>query len=352
MPIDEAKLERFLEKMLSDIGATASAALVVIGDKLGLYHAMVDAEALSPAELAGRTGTAERYVREWLAAQVAAGYVEYDAATERYTLTPEQAMVLTDGDSPLCVAGAFPILSSLFWDEPLVTEAFRTGQGVGWDEHNPCLFDGLERFDRAAFSAYLVQEWLAALDGLPARLSHGALVADIACGPGVATIMMAQAYPRSTFCGFDQHPRAIARAREAARKAGVGDIVAYAVAEPDAFPGAGYDLVTSFNSLHDAADPLRMAARIRGALASDGAWLIVEPLARDRLEENRTPLNRFYYALSTVVCVPAALREGNCDPLGAQAGESRLRDLVATAGFRKFRRIAETPFNLVFEARA
>ncbi len=351
MPINEPLLERLLDKIISDIGAAASAALVVVGDRLGLYRAMVGAGPLTSTDLAQRTRTAERYVREWLAAQAAAGYVEYDADTERFTLTPEQAMVLTDEDSPLCLAGAFPVLSSLFHDESLIAEAFRTGQGVSWNEHSSCLFDGLERFDRAVFAASLVQEWLAALGDIPDRLERGANVADIGCGPGVATVMIAQAYPRSTFHGFDRHPYAIARARDAARKAGVGEIVTYAVAEPDAFPGAGYDLVTSFNSLHDAADPLRMAARIRSALADDGAWLIVEPFAHDRLEENISPINRFYYAISTMVCVPAALREGNRDPLGAQAGESRRRDLVTTAGFRQFRRITETPFNLVFEAR-
>jgi SAM-dependent methyltransferase len=351
MPINEAKLELFLQRVLSDIGAAASAALVVIGDKLGLYRSMVEAEAVSSAELARRTGTVERLVREWLAAQVAAGYVDYDADTECYTLTPEQAMVLTDDDSPLCVAGAFPILSSLFTDEPLVAEACRTGQGIGWAEHSPGLFDGLERFDRALFSAHLVQDWLAALGDVPAYLDQGALVADVECGGGVATVMMAQAYPRSIFRGFDRHPHAIARARDTARQAGVADSVRFDVTEPTAFPGSGYDLVTSFNSLHDAIDPLGMARRVREALALDGAWLIVEPFAHDRLEENLTPVNRFYYAISTIACVPAALREGNRDPLGAQAGEARLRALVMAAGFRQVRQIAETPFHLVFEAR-
>lgn len=351
MPINEAKLELFLQRVLSDIGAAASAALVVIGDKLGLYRSMVEAKALSSAELARRTGMGERFVREWLAAQAAAGYVDYDAGTACYTLTPEQAMVLTDDDSPLCVAGAFSILSSLFTDEPLVAEAFRTGQGVGWAEHSPSLFNGLERFDRALFSEHLVQDWLAALGDVPVRLDQGALVADVECGGGVATVMMAQAYPRSIFWGFDRHPHAIARARDAARQAGVADSARFDLCEANAFPGSGYDLATSFNSLHDAIDPLAMARRVREALASDGAWLIVEPFAHDRLEENLTPVNRFYYAISTIACVPAALRDGNQDPLGAQAGEARLRALVMAAGFRQVRRIAETPFHLVLEAR-
>lgn len=351
MPINEAKLEHFWEKVIGDIGAAATAALVVIGDRLGLYRSLAAAEAMSRAELACRTGMAERYVREWLAAQVAAGYVEYDAATERYSLTPEQAMVLAEADSPLCLAGAFLVLSALFMDEPLVTEVFRTGQGIGWDEHSSCLFNGMERFDRAIFSGYLVQEWLAALDGLPARLSHGALVADIGCGPGVATIMMAQAYPRSVFWGFDRHPHAIARARDAAQQAGVADGARFHLTEPNAFPGSGYDLITSVNSLHDAVDPPGLATRVREALSIDGVWLIVEPFAHHLLQENCSPVDRFYYAISTIACVPASLREGNLNPLGAQAGEARLRALVMATGFRRVRRIAETPFNLVFEAR-
>ncbi|HEY8447221.1 MAG TPA: class I SAM-dependent methyltransferase [Thermomicrobiales bacterium] len=352
MPIDEPLLERLQDKIINDIGAAATAALVVVGDRLGLYRAMVGAGPLTATDLARRTQTAERYVREWLAAQAAAGYVDYDPVTRRFVLTPEQAMILADEDNPAFAAGAFPILASLFKDEGVIAEAFQTGRGIGWHEHSDCLHQGLARFGRTMCAAHLVQEWIPALDGMRERLEKGAKIAEIECGHGGATILMAQAFPRSTFRAFDGHPASVAWARKAARESGVADIVTLEVAEPDAFPGTDYDLVTSINSLHDAVDPLRVAARIRSALADDGAWLIVEPFAHDRLEENVSPINRFYYAISTMVCVPAALREGNRDPLGAQAGESRLRDLVTMAGFRHFRRIAETPFNLVFEARA
>jgi SAM-dependent methyltransferase len=351
VPIDDAKLQTLLDKMIGDIGATATAALVLIGDKLGLYRAMVGTGPVSSAELAQCTGTTERYVREWLAAQAAAGYVEYDAATGRFALTPEQAMVLADEDSPTFAVGAFPILASLFKDEPTITEAFQTGRGVDWREHSPCLFRGLERFSRTACAASLVQEWIPALNGVREKLERGARVADVECGHGASTIVMAQAFPRSRFRGFDGHAASIARAREAAREAGVTDAAAFEIASPATYAGEGYDLVTCFSCLHDFGDPVGVAARVRSSLAVDGTWLIVEPFAHDGLAENLTPVGRFYYAISTMVCTPASLNEGIDDPLGAQAGEARLRAVVTAGGFSRFRRVAETLFNLVFEAR-
>ncbi|MER2509115.1 MAG: class I SAM-dependent methyltransferase [Amaricoccus sp.] len=349
-PPDTDKLNLLLGQMVGDLGAIASGALVILGDRLGLYRAMRSGEKLSPAELARRTGTRERYVREWLSAQAAAGYVSYDAASNLFSLTPEQVAVFADEDSPAAMAGAFEVLSSLWLDEPKVAEAFRSGHGVAWHDHSKCLFSGTERFFRPGYNVNLVDGWLPALDGVVARLEAGARVADVGCGHGASTIVMAKAFPRSQFTGFDYHEASIERARAAAAEAGVADNTRFEVAPAKSFTGT-YDLVAFFDCLHDMGDPVGAATHVRGRLAPDGTWMIVEPFAGDRLADNLNPVGRIYYAASTMVCTPASLAQEVGLGLGAQAGESRLRQVVTAGGFGSFRRAAETPFNIVFEAR-
>jgi SAM-dependent methyltransferase len=345
------KLDEFLGKVIGDMGAAMTGALVILGDKLGLYRALAAAGPLTPAELAQKTSTAERYVREWLAAQAAAGYVTYDPAAGRYSMTAEQAQVFADERSPACVLGGFEVIGSVFRDEPKVTEAFRSGRGVGWHEHSPCLFRGTERFFRAGYAAHLISEWLPALDGVPDKLRRGGRVADVGCGHGVSTILMAREFPRSTFVGFDYHGPSIDRAREAARQAGVAGNCHFEVADSRQFPGTGYDLVAFFDCLHDMGDPVGAARHVRQSLAPDGTWLIVEPFANDALQDNLNPVGRLFYAASTMVCVPASLSQEGAAGLGAQAGEARLREVVRSGGFGRFRRATATPFNLVLEAR-
>jgi len=351
MAVDEARLNDFLGKMVGDLGAAFSAALVLVGDKLGLYRELAASGPLTPAALAERTHTAERYVREWLAAQAAAGYALFDAASGRYALSPEQAMVFAEEGGPAFMAGAFEIAAAMFRDEPKITEAFRTGRGVGWHEHDHCLFRGTERFFRPGYAAHLVAEWIPALDGVQAQLERGARVADIGCGHGASTIEMAKAFPRSRFFGFDYHEQSIERARQLAAEAGVADRVEFAVAPAKAYPGSGYDLVAFFDCLHDMGDPVGAAAHVRETLAPDGAWLIVEPFAHDETKDNLNPVGRIYYAASTMLCTPASLSQEIGLGLGAQAGEKRVREVVAAGGLTRFRRATETPFNLVFEAR-
>ena len=350
-PVDEAKLMEFLGRIVVDAGATLAAALVVIGDKLGLYRALAAAGPLRPHELAERTGTTERYVREWLSAQAAGGYITYDSASERFSLTPEQAFALADPDSPVHLAGLFQLVTSVVGDEPAITEAFRTGDGVGWHEHGVGLFEGTERFFRAGYSGNLVTSWLPALDGVVEKLTRGASVADVGCGHGASTILMAKAYPASRFVGFDYHDRSITRARGQAADAGVTDRVRFEVARARSYPGSNYDLVTFFDCLHDMGDPTGASAHVYESLAPDGTWMIVEPYAGDRLEDNLNPVGRLYYAASTLICTPASLDQEVGLALGAQAGEPRIREVVTAGGFTRFRRAAETPFNLIFEAR-
>jgi SAM-dependent methyltransferase len=347
----QSKVEGFVHKALGDLGSALTASLVVIGDKLGLYRAMADAGPLSPAELAVRTGTVERCVREWLAAQAAAGYVDYDAHTQRYSLPAEHAVALVDEDSPACVLGGFQGMTAAMRAEPRVAEAFRTGSGVGWHEHDPQLFVGTERFFRPGYNANLVSTWIPALDGVEAKLQAGARVADIGCGHGASTIIMAKAFPRSTFVGFDYHRASIERARERAAAAGISDRVHFEVATAKDYPGT-YDLTACFDCLHDMGDPVGAAKHVRQSLAPNGTWLLVEPRAGDRTEENLNPVGRLFYSVSTLVCTQASLAQEVGTALGAQAGEARLRDVVTRAGFTHFRRACETPFNLVFEARA
>jgi SAM-dependent methyltransferase len=347
--IDPTTLERFVGRAVDEVGATLNAALVVLGDRLGLYRALADAGPLTPAELAARTGTRERYVREWLSAQAAGGYVAYDDG--RFSLPAEHAIALTDESSPAYLPGFFEIALGAVLDSPRITEAVRSGEGVGWHEHNAHVHDGCERFFRPGYNANLVASWLPALDGVVEQLERGARVADVGCGHGASTILMAQAFPRSVFAGSDYHAESIEAARRAAREAGVDDRVRFDVAPAAGYDGDGYALVTMFDCLHDMGDPVGAARHVLRTLAPDGAWMIVEPAAGDRLEDNLNPVGRAYYGFSTLLCTPASLSQDVGLALGAQAGPARIEAVVREAGFTTFRRVAETPFNLVFEAR-
>jgi SAM-dependent methyltransferase len=349
--VDGQKLEQFVFRAVDEVGATLNAALVVMGDKLGLYRALADAGGLTPEELARRTAVSERYVREWLNAQAAGGYVEYDPAGGTYTLPPEQAVALTDESSPAFLPGFFQIALGTVIDSPRITEAARSGEGVGWHEHNHDVFEGCERFFRPGYNASLVPSWLPALDGVAAKLEAGAKVADVGCGHGSSTILMAQAYPNSTFVGSDYHDGSIATARGRAQEAGVADRVRFETASAASDHGEGYDLVTMFDCLHDMGDPVGAARQVLRTLAPDGTWMIVEPMASDRVEDNFNPVGRAFYGFSTFLCTPASLSQEVGLALGAQAGESRIADVVSEGGFTRFRRAAETPFNLVYEAR-
>ncbi|MGD0221730.1 MAG: class I SAM-dependent methyltransferase [Terriglobia bacterium] len=351
MQIDHAKLEKFMGQALGELGAGMNAALVIIGDKLGLYKAMSGAGPMSSAELAQKTGTTERYVREWLCAQAAGGFVNYDATTGRFILPDEQAFALAVEDSPAYLPGAFQVIASVLKDEPRITEAFRTGAGVGWHEHCADLFQGTERFFRPSYAANLVSSWIPALDRVGAKLQAGAKVADVGCGHGASTILMAKAYPNSQFVGFDYHAPSIESAWKAAEKAGVQDRVGFQVAWAKGFPGKNYDLVAFFDCLHDMGDPAGAAAHVRQSLAPGATWMIVEPFAHERVEQNLNPVGRVFYSASTMVCTPASRAQEVGLALGAQAGEQRLREVVMQGGFKSFRRATETPFNMVFEAR-
>jgi 2-polyprenyl-3-methyl-5-hydroxy-6-metoxy-1,4-benzoquinol methylase len=349
-PIDPAKLDAFLGRVIGDFGASASAVLVVIGDKLGLYKAMAGAGPLTPAALARKTGAHERYLREWLDANAAGGYVTYDPATRSYSLPPEQAAALADESSPAFIPGFFSVVEAMMKAQERISRAFQTGEGMPWGEHAHCLFEGTERFFRPGYLANLTQQWIPALDGVAARLGRGASVADIGCGVGASTIIMAKTYPRSRFIGFDAHAGSIELARKRAEEAGVADRVTFEVASAAEYPGSGYDLVAHFDCLHDMGDPTAAARHVRKTIAPDGTWLIVEPYANDRPEENHNPLGRVFYAASTMLCVPNSMA-GEGAALGAQAGEARLRAVVTEGGFTRFRRATQTPFNLVLEAR-
>ena len=349
--IDGDKLMQFVFRAVDEVGATLNTALVVMGDRLGLYRALAGAGPLSPAELAERTGTAERYIREWLNAQAAGGYVVYDPDSGRYTLPPEQAVALTDPDSPAYLPGFFQIALGSVLDSPKIVEAARSGAGFGWHEHVHDVHEGCERFFRPGYNANLAGGWLPALDGVVAKLERGAFVADVGCGYGASTILMARAFPNSTFVGSDYHDGSIETARRHAQEADVTARVRFETAPAAAYNGTGYDLVTMFDCLHDMGDPVGAARHVRGTLKPDGTWMIVEPLAGDRVEQNFNPVGRAYYSFSTLLCTPASLSQEVGLALGAQAGEARIRDVVTAAGFTRFSRVAETPFNLVFEAR-
>jgi len=348
---DEAKLNAFMGRAVQDMGAALHASLVIIGDKLGLYKAMAGAGPMTPAEVAAKAKTDERYTREWLNANAASGYITYDPATKTYTLPPEQAFALAQDDSPAFIPGAFQVISACIRDEPKITDAFRTGKGVGWHEHDPELFQGTERFFRPNYAANLISSWLPSLTGIVEKLEKGARVADVGCGHGASTILMAKAYPNSTFFGFDYHPASIEWARRAAKEAGVGDRITFAVASAKDFPRNNYDLVAFFDCLHDMGDPVGAAAHVLSTLAPDGSWMIVEPFANDNIEDNLNPVGRVYYSASTMLCTPASRSQEVGLALGAQAGEKRMRDVILSGGFTQFRRANETPFNLVYEAR-
>jgi SAM-dependent methyltransferase len=348
--IDEAKLNEFMGRFVGDLGAALSAALVVIGDRLGLYRAMADGHPVTPEKLAGRTGTDPRYVREWLSNQAAGGYVTYDAPSGSFSLSPEQSLALAQEGSPAFVPGAFQVATSLTKDEETISNAFLSGNGVGWHEHHHDLFSGTERFFRPGYAANLITSWIPALDGVQAKLESGGLIADVGCGHGASTILMAQAFPNSEFVGFDYHQASIEHARKTTSEAGLDGRVSFEVAPAKAYPGDGYDFVAMFDCLHDMGDPVGAAKHVLKTLDPDGTWMIVEPYAGDRLEDNLNPVGRVFYGASTLVCTPASRDQEAGLALGAQAGEARLREVVTDGGFTRFRRATETPFNIVLEA--
>lgn len=348
--IDHGRLEEFLGKVVSEVGAAYNTVLTAIGDELGLYDALADNGPLTAKDLASRTETAERYVREWANAQAASGFLRYDAENETYELPAEQAYVLADRTSPFYLAGMFQAAPTVFGITPRIVEGFRTGKGVGWHEHGEALFEGTERFFRSGYQANLVDSWIPALDGVEAKLRAGARVADVGCGYGASTIIMAKAYPDSTFIGFDYHAASIEAARRRAAEAGVSDRVCFEVATADAYPGT-YDLVTYFDCLHDMGDPVAASWHVLESLAPDGTWMLVEPRAGDRVEDNLNPVGRLFYGISTMVCTPASLAQEGRMALGAQAGNARLEEVVRAAGFTRFREATATPFNVVLEAR-
>lgn len=349
--VDEAKLQDFVGRFAQDLGAVLHAATVLIGDRLGLYRAMGDGNPVTAAELAERTGCDERYLSEWLAAQAASGYADYDPETERFRLNPEQAFALTSENNPLFAPGGLQVAASTIKDVDLLAEAVRTGRGVEWGDHHADLFDGTDRFFKPNYIGNLIDSWLPALDGVVAKLEAGAKVGDVGCGYGASTILMARAFPNSKFVGFDYHGPSVDAARQAAAEAGVAENCDFGVASAKDYPGRDYDLITFFDCLHDMGDPIGAATHVRESLADDGVWMIVEPNAGDSLEDNLNPVGRIFYAASTLICLPVSRSQEVGLALGAQAGEARIREVVEQAGFRRFRRAGETPFNLVFEAR-
>jgi SAM-dependent methyltransferase len=353
MVVDEAKLNEFIGRVVGEWGAIESALLTFIGDKLGLFKAMAGAGALTPEELAKKTGTHPRIIREWLAAHAAGGFVTYNPAAGSYTLPEEQAFALTNENSPAYIVGFYQIIAGLFKDQEKIIEAFRTGKGLGWGDHHHYLFEGTERFYKPSYVANLTASWIPALEGVEEKLRRegsGAKVADVGCGHGISTILMAKAYPNSRIIGFDYHKPSIERARKEAEKEGLKNIT-FEVAGSTDYPGDDYDLVTFFDSFHDMGNPSAAARYVLQTLKKkNGTWMLVEPFANDKLEDNFNPLGRAFYSGSTMICVPASLNEDG-PALGAQAGEKRIREVVMSAGFTKFRRAIQTPFNLVFEAR-
>jgi SAM-dependent methyltransferase len=350
MAIDIDTLNAFVGRFVGDLGATVHAGMVVIGEKLGLYKALA-AGPMTSGELATKTGTDERYVREWLASQAAGGYVSYDEKTNRFSLTEEQAFALANEDSPAYVPGAFQLALGSLAAVPRIAESFRSGAGMGWGEHDENVFHGCEKFFRPGYAANLVSSWIPALEGVKQKLEAGARVADVGCGKGASTLLMAKAFPKSHFVGFDYHGASIEGARASAKRDGVADRVSFEVAKAKEYPGKEYDLVTVFDCLHDMGDPVGAAKHVLGTLRKDGTWMIVEPFANDGLKDNLNPVGRVYYSFSTLLCTPCSRSQevGLC--LGAQSGEARIRDVVTSAGFSRFRRATETPFNIVYEAR-
>ena len=350
-PIDMDKVMAFVFRAIDEVGATLNTALVVMGDKLGYYRALAKLGPATSGELADRTDTDAHYTREWLSAQAAGGFLTYDPQTQRFTLPAEHAVALTDEDSPAFLPGFFQIAAGVVRDADGVIEAARRGDGIGWHQHNTDVHIGCERFFRPGYHANLVSSWVPALDGVQAKLENGALVADVGCGHGASTIVMAEAFGSSRFVGSDYHDASIATARQRAEAAGVSDRVTFETAPAAGYSGAGYDLVTTFDALHDMGDPVGAARHIRDSLAPDGTWMLVEPAAGDHVEENLNPVGRTYYGFSTLLCTPASLSQDVGLALGTQAGPARLRDVATAAGFTRFRVAAQTPLNLVLEVR-
>ena len=350
MAIDMDKLNGFVGRFVGDLGATVHAGMVVIGEKLGLYKALA-AGPMTPAELAAKTATDERYVREWLASQAAGGYVTYDDPTKKFSLTEEQAFTLANEDSPAYLPGAFELALGSLAAVPRIADSFRTGAGMGWHEHQDGVFHGCEKFFRPGYAANLVSSWIPALTDVQQKLQTGARVADVGCGKGASTILMAKAFPNSTFFGFDYHDQSIAGARGSAERQGVEARTKFEVAKAKEFPGKDYDFVAVFDCLHDMGDPVGAAKHVLSSLRKDGTWMIVEPFANDNLKDNLNPVGRVYYSFSTLLCTPCSRSQevGLC--LGAQSGEARIREVITSAGFTRFRRATETPFNIVYEAR-
>jgi SAM-dependent methyltransferase len=324
--------------------------MVVIGDKLGLYKALASG-AMTSSELATKTKTDERYLREWLSSQAAGGYITYDDATKKFSLTEEQAFTLADENSPAYLPGAFQLALGSLAAVPRIAESFRTGAGMGWHEHDDGVFHGCEKFFRPGYAANLMSTWIPSLQDVTAKLEAGARVADVGCGKGASTILMAKAYPKSKFFGFDYHDKSIEAARENAKSEGVGERATFEVAKAKEFPGKDYDFVAVFDCLHDMGDPIGAARHVRESLSKDGTWMIVEPFANDELKDNLNPVGRMYYSFSTLLCTPCSRSQEVALCLGAQSGEKRIREVVSTAGFSRFRRATETPFNIVYEAR-
>jgi len=349
--VDETRLHQFVVRMLGDLGGALSVPLVRIGDRLGLYKALHADGPMTPGELATRTNIAERYAREWLSHQAASGYLAYDPGTGRFTLPPEQAMVFAEPNSPVYLQGGFDLALAMMENQALVESAFRTGKGVGWGAQSQCLFCAAGRFFRPGYHNNLVASWLPALDGVAAKLERGARVADVGCGHGFSTVMMAKAFPNSSFVGYDFHPASVEQARSHAERHGVAANARFEVALADAFPGKDLDLVTFFDCLHDMGDPVGAARHVRQTLKPDGCWMIVEPAAGDRLEDNLNPVGRLYYAASTMVCVPTSLDQPVGTALGAQAGLAKLSSVIREGGFARVRKATETPFNMILEAR-
>ncbi|MFC7475798.1 class I SAM-dependent methyltransferase [Dankookia sp. GCM10030260] len=349
--MDDAKLNQFIGRILGDLGGAASVPMVRIGDALGLYQTLHARGAMTCGELAGAAKVHERYLREWLSHNAAAGYLDYDPATGRFILPPEQAMVFAVEDSPVYMMGAFDLMVAQVENQPKVQQAFRTGGGVAWGEQAGCMFCAVARFFRPGYQNHLIAEWMPALDGVVAKLERGASVADVGCGHGWSTVLMARAFPNSTFTGYDFHAGSIEAAREHAALHGVAANARFEVATAKAIPGGDFDLITCFDCLHDMGDPAGVAAHLRSRLKPDGTWMIVEPMAGDRLEDNLNPIGRLFYAGSTMICVPTSLSQEVGAALGAQAGEAKLREIIGGAGFRSVRRATATPFNMILEAR-
>jgi ubiquinone/menaquinone biosynthesis C-methylase UbiE len=350
MALDNDKLNAFIGQFVTDLGASVHAGMVVIGEKLGLYRALAT-QPMTSAELAVKTSTHERYIREWLASQAAGGYVMYDDRTGKFSLSEEQAFTLANEDSPAYLPGAFELALGSLAAVPRIAESFRTGAGMGWHEHADEVFSGCEKFFRPGYAANLVSSWIPSLTDVKSKLEAGARVADIGCGKGASTVLMAKAFPKSHFFGFDYHDKSIEAARHSAERQGVADRVTFQQASAKAYPGNDYDFVAVFDCLHDMGDPVGAAAYIRKSLKSDGTWMIVEPFANDELKDNLNPVGRVYYSFSTLLCTPCSQSQEIALCLGAQSGESRIREVVTSAGFRDFRRATETPFNIVYEAR-